>query len=66
MRSEKDYWVRFNYIHHNPVKHGYVSQMADWAFSSYCYYHERKGEEWLADTFSQYPIVDFSDPRDGF
>jgi len=23
IRSEKDYWTHFNYIHHNPVKHGY-------------------------------------------
>jgi putative transposase len=66
IRSEKDYWTRFNYIHHNPVKHGYVSLMCKWEFSSYHYYLEHKGEEWLADSFRRYPVVDFTDPRENF
>ena len=66
IRTERDYWTRFNYIHHNPVKHGYVSHMADWEFSSYRYYLEHKGEEWLMDAFNQHPIIDFSDPKDQF
>jgi putative transposase len=66
IRTEKDYWTRFNYIHHNPVKHGYVTRMRDWPFSSYRWYLEHKGEEWLADAFARYPIKDFSDVRDDF
>ncbi len=65
MRNEADYWTRFNYIHHNPVKHGYVRMMNDWLFSSYSHYLKHKGEDWLADVFSRYPIVDFTDPADG-
>ena len=64
MRTERDYWTRFNYIHHNPVKHGYVARMEDWAFSSYGWYLEHKGEEWLVDAFQRFPILDFSDMRD--
>ena len=66
IRTEADYWTCFNYIHHNPVKHGYVSQTEDWPFSSYHYYLEHKGEEWLMDVFRRYPIVDFTDADDDF
>ena len=24
IRTESDYWTRFNYIYQNPIKHGYV------------------------------------------
>jgi putative transposase len=66
IRAEADYWTRFNYIHHNPVKHGYVGCMKDWPFSSYRYYLEHKGNDWLLDAFERYPIVDFTDPDDDF
>ena len=42
IRTEADYWIRFNYIHHNPVKHGYVTRVKDWPFSSYHYYLDHK------------------------
>jgi putative transposase len=64
IRSEKEYWTRFNYIHHNPVKHGYVANMSDWPYSSYCWYLERKGEDWLADVFARYPIRDYTDSNE--
>lgn len=63
---DSDYWTRFNYIHHNPIKHGYVTRIEDWPYSSYHFYLEHKGADWLADTFRQYPIIDFTDPKDGF
>jgi putative transposase len=66
IRTEADYWTRFNYIHHNPVKHGYARQMEDWPFSSYRHYLEHKGAEWLTDAFRQYPIIDFTDSDDDF
>jgi len=66
IRTEADYWTRFNYIHHNPVKHGYAARSEDWPFSSYHYYLEHKGEEWQVDAFRRYPIVDFTDPDDDF
>jgi len=66
IRGENDYWRRFNYIHHNPVKHGYVSQIEDWSFSSYGYYLKHKGRDWLMDAFLQYPVVDLTDREDDF
>jgi len=34
IRNEKNFWQHFNYIHHNPIKHGYVKNMADYEFAS--------------------------------
>lgn len=35
IRDEKDYKVRFDYIHFNPVKHRYVNKAKDWEYSSF-------------------------------
>jgi putative transposase len=61
IRAEIDFWKRFNYIHQNPVKHGYVKTMKDWEFSSYRYYLQEKGKSWLDDIYDTYPIIDYSD-----
>jgi putative transposase len=58
--------MRFNYIHNNPVKHGYVNEMGDWDYSSYQYYLEKYGKEWMADVLAQYPVIDFTDSGDDF
>jgi len=60
IRGEADFYRRFNYIHHNPVKHGYVVLPEHYEYSSYNYYLRKHGEEWLADIFRSYPIVDFA------
>ena len=33
--SEKDFYTHVDYIHYNPVKHGYVNQVKDWEYSSF-------------------------------
>ncbi len=35
LRDEKDFRQHVDYIHHNPVKHGYVSHPAEWNYSSF-------------------------------
>ena len=60
IRSEKDFWMRFNYIHHNAIKHNYVKKMSDYSFSSYDQWVVKKGIEWMSDAFEKYPIVDFT------
>jgi putative transposase len=42
IRDERGFWTRFNYIHYNPVKHGYVQQPQDWHYSSYRFSCGRK------------------------
>jgi putative transposase len=35
IRDERDYAAHMDYIHFNPVKHGYVENTSDWPFSSF-------------------------------
>ena len=35
LRDDRDAQKHVDYIHYNPVKHGYVSRVADWPFSSF-------------------------------
>jgi len=45
IRNEKDFYIKANYIHFNPVKHGYVEQPDRYEFSSYkLYYGNDNGE----------------------
>jgi putative transposase len=60
IRNEEELWTKFNYIHYNPVKHGYVKDPGDWVFSTYRSYLQSKGQEWMADCFQCYPVIDFN------
>jgi len=35
IRDERDYSRHIDYIHVNPLKHGYVHQVADWPYSTF-------------------------------
>ena len=35
IQDEQDFEHHFNYIHYNPVKHGYVSCPGGWEYSSF-------------------------------
>lgn len=35
IRDAKDFKKHLDYIHYNPVKHGYVTEPEEWKFSSY-------------------------------
>ena len=35
IRSDADFERHVDYIHYNPVKHGLVTRVADWPFSSF-------------------------------
>ena len=62
-RNEKDFYQHFNYIHHNPVKHGYVKTQEEVLKNQFCSYRrwvDKKGEEWMGDCFATYPIIDFT------
>jgi putative transposase len=40
LRDEEDYRRHMDYIHYNPVKHGYVNRVADWPHSTFHRYVE--------------------------
>lgn len=35
IRDERDYAAHFDYIHFNPVKHGWVQTVTDWPYSTF-------------------------------
>ncbi len=35
IRDEADYRAHLDYIHYNPVKHGWVKQVKDWPYSTF-------------------------------
>jgi putative transposase len=41
IRDEEDFARHADYIHYNPVKHGWVSQVAQWPYSSFHRYVRR-------------------------
>jgi putative transposase len=66
IRNEQTFYTRFNYIHYNPVKHGYVKKCEDYEFSSYNYYLRKMGDDYMSSIFAQHPIIDFTDENDKF
>jgi len=54
-RNEKEYLIRLNYLLTNPVKHGYVTDLKDYTFSSFQTYLKRIGREALVKQFVEYP-----------
>ena len=35
LRDERDYVAHMDYVHFNPVKHGYAKKVADWPYSTF-------------------------------
>jgi len=59
MRGDRHFFATFNYIHYNPVKHGYVEVETDWPWSSIHLYLADHGQEWILETNKEYPILDY-------
>jgi putative transposase len=59
IRSERHYYTTLNYIHFNPVKHGYVEKPLDWPCASVHWYMEHFGVEWLRKVWREYPVRDY-------
>jgi len=64
IRNERHYYHAFNYIHYNPVKHGYVESPYDWPWSSVHLYFDTHGREWLREQWRKYPIGNVLDYGD--
>ncbi|NLF07675.1 MAG: transposase [Pirellulaceae bacterium] len=64
MRSEAHYYTTLNYIHNNPIKHGYARKWTDWPYSSIHWYLSTKGREWLLDAWRSYPVLNYGDKWD--
>ena len=58
LRSDAHFWATMNYVHHNPVHHGYVRRWQDWPFSSATEYLTRIGRAEAARLWEAYPVLD--------
>ena len=59
MKSDRHYWATINYIHHNPVKHGYVEKWQDWPYSSAHQFLDDVGPEEARNIWNEYPITEY-------
>lgn len=59
VRSERHFWTCVHYIIFNPVKHDYVSEMANWPWSCYQDLLAAHGQEWIDDLRREFPLKDF-------
>jgi putative transposase len=64
MRSERHFQATINYIHHNPVKHGYVKQWQDWPYSTARQYLSAVGREEAILHWQEYPVDRYGDEWD--
>ena len=64
MRSRAHSYTSLNYIHHNPVKHGYVKKWQDWPFSSAHWYLLTKGRDWVLKLWRDYPLKGYGEKWD--
>jgi putative transposase len=54
MRDEKQLHQTLNYVHYNPIKHGYVDDIFAWQWSSVFWYENEKGGDWLNEQWQEY------------
>ena len=62
IKSNEDLNAHINYIHINPVKHGYVSNVYDWPYSSFHYFFDKGkySKEW-AGTWNKSKDMSFGE-----
>ncbi|MCW5559957.1 MAG: hypothetical protein KIT22_19230 [Verrucomicrobiae bacterium] len=59
MRSERHFLATVNYVHNNPVHHGYVRLWTEWPWSSAVEYLEQMGRAEAERIWREYPIRDY-------
>jgi putative transposase len=59
IRDDVHFYRVLNYIHFNPIKHGYVEDPYDWPWTSIHQYFENQGKEWLREKWISYPPGNF-------
>jgi putative transposase len=57
--TERHFWATVNYVHHNPVHHGYVPLWTDWPWSSAPDYLRELGRDAAGRVWRDYPIRDY-------
>ena len=63
-KSEGHFRASMNYVHHNPVRHGYVRRWQDWPWSSAAAYLNSVGMEEAERLWRTYPIDTYGNDWD--
>ena len=58
IRTERHFWASVNYVHNNPVHHGYVDKWVEWPWSSAADFLERVGKQEALRIWREYPVLD--------
>jgi len=64
IRSEAHFQAARNYIHHNPVKHGYAKKWTEWPYSSASLFLEEAGREKVLRLWKEFPVLDMGEKWD--
>ena len=64
IRSDRHFYATRNYIHNNPVKHGYVERWEEWSFSSAIDYLDEIGRDEAVLLWKEYPVLSMGDKWD--
>jgi putative transposase len=64
IRSKAHFMATLNYVHHNPVRHGYVEKWTDWPWSSAKVFLERVGRDEAEAIWKGYPLLDYGEGWD--
>jgi len=64
MRNDPHFWATMNYVHNNPVHHGYVARWQDWPFSSAQEYLAGMGRAEAERLWREYPVLDYGEGWD--
>ena len=59
IRSDRHFFATLNYIHNNPVKHGYVDKWPDWPYSSAVNFLQEVGRDEAIQVWREFPILDY-------
>lgn len=59
IRSDEHGWATLNYIHHNPVRHGYVVRWQDWPWSSAAEFLREVGRAEAGRIWRTFPVLDY-------
>jgi len=59
MRSDRHFWATINYIHNNPVRHGYVHLWQEWPYSSVHEFLAAYSHEEAVRIWREYPLGDY-------
>ncbi|MGZ0655721.1 transposase [Coraliomargarita sp. W4R72] len=64
MRSDRHFWSSLNYVHHNPVRHGYVSKWMDWPWSSASDFLTATTQTEALRIWQEYPLLNYGEGWD--